>query len=124
LNTTVEWFDWAPGQPNDYHRQQCLSYVRYDYFGVRTFIFDVFLNNSFYVEMSLIQSQLIQFLIFYRATPTNGMIWIAKPMLLTTFARSYATKHLEWFLRELYDFDGCTMDVASINARFNVLAVK
>merc|ERR1712227_751142 len=37
LNTTVEWFDWAPGQPNDYHRQQCLSYVRYDYFGDNTY---------------------------------------------------------------------------------------
>merc|ERR1712179_205977 len=33
LNTTVEWFDWAPGEPNDYHRQQCLAYLRYDYFG-------------------------------------------------------------------------------------------
>ena len=37
LNTTVEWFDWAPGQPNDYHRQQCLAYLRYDYFGVTFF---------------------------------------------------------------------------------------
>jgi len=33
LNTTVEWFDWAPGQPNDYHRQQCMAYLQYDYFG-------------------------------------------------------------------------------------------
>jgi hypothetical protein len=31
LNTTVNWFDWAPNEPNDYHRQQCLSYLRYDY---------------------------------------------------------------------------------------------
>merc|ERR1712038_51748 len=30
-NTTVEWFDWAPGEPNDYHRQQCMTYLRYDY---------------------------------------------------------------------------------------------
>merc|ERR1712080_360772 len=37
LNTTVEWFDWAPGQPNDSHRQQCMSYVRYDYFGEPTY---------------------------------------------------------------------------------------
>jgi len=37
LNTTVEWFDWAPGQPNDYHRQQCLAYLRYDYFGSNTY---------------------------------------------------------------------------------------
>ena len=33
-NTTVEWFDWAEGEPNDYHRQQCMSYLRYTYFGV------------------------------------------------------------------------------------------
>jgi len=31
LNQTVEWFDWAPGEPNDYHRQQCMSYLRYRY---------------------------------------------------------------------------------------------
>lgn len=30
-NTTVEWFDWAPYEPNDYHRQQCLTFLRYDY---------------------------------------------------------------------------------------------
>ena len=30
-NTTVEWFDWAPGEPNDYHRQQCMTFLRYDY---------------------------------------------------------------------------------------------
>merc|ERR1712055_168045 len=36
-NTTLEWFDWAPGQPNDYHRQQCMSYLRYDYFGDTTY---------------------------------------------------------------------------------------
>merc|ERR1712241_226250 len=23
-NTTVQWFDWAPREPNNYHRQQCL----------------------------------------------------------------------------------------------------
>ena len=23
-NTTVEWFDWADGQPNNYHGQNCL----------------------------------------------------------------------------------------------------
>merc|ERR1712001_69685 len=37
LNTTVEWFDWAPDQPNDYHRQQCMSYVRWNYFGEDTY---------------------------------------------------------------------------------------
>merc|ERR1712141_278753 len=37
LNTTVEWFDWAEGQPNDYHRQQCMSYVRWSYFGEDTY---------------------------------------------------------------------------------------
>merc|ERR1711993_56610 len=37
LNTTVEWFDWAPGEPNDYHRQQCMAYLRYTYFGAPTF---------------------------------------------------------------------------------------
>jgi hypothetical protein len=37
LNTTVTWFDWAPGEPNDYHRQQCLAYLRYDYFGNPTY---------------------------------------------------------------------------------------
>jgi len=31
LNTTVEWFDWAPDEPNDYHRQQCLAFLRYVY---------------------------------------------------------------------------------------------
>merc|ERR1712227_631120 len=31
LNTTVDWFDWAPNEPNDYHRQQCLTFLRYDY---------------------------------------------------------------------------------------------
>jgi len=30
-NTTVQWFDWAPDEPNDYHRQQCLAYIRYMY---------------------------------------------------------------------------------------------
>ena len=30
-NTTVKWFDWAPDEPNDYHRQQCLAYIRYMY---------------------------------------------------------------------------------------------
>ena len=30
-NTTVDWFDWAPGEPNNYHKQQCLTYLRYDY---------------------------------------------------------------------------------------------
>merc|ERR1711997_167248 len=29
LNSTVEWFDWAPGQPDDYHRQQCLTFLRW-----------------------------------------------------------------------------------------------
>merc|ERR1719242_2297408 len=24
LNTSITWFDWAPNEPNDYHRQQCL----------------------------------------------------------------------------------------------------
>merc|ERR1711981_1079132 len=37
LNTTVEWFDWAPGQPNDSHRQQCMAYLRYNYFGENTY---------------------------------------------------------------------------------------
>merc|ERR1712241_35731 len=36
-NITVEWFDWAPGEPNDYHRQQCLAYLRYNYFGNPTY---------------------------------------------------------------------------------------
>merc|ERR1712038_605327 len=36
-NATVEWFDWAPGQPNDHHRQQCMTYIRYDYFGDQTY---------------------------------------------------------------------------------------
>jgi len=36
-NTTVEWFDWAEGEPNDYHRQQCMSYLLYTYFGNPTF---------------------------------------------------------------------------------------
>jgi len=31
LNSTIEWFDWAPGEPNDWHRQQCLTFLRYDY---------------------------------------------------------------------------------------------
>merc|ERR1712141_570836 len=30
-NTSISWFDWAPGQPDDYHRQQCLTFLRYDY---------------------------------------------------------------------------------------------
>merc|ERR1711994_1197312 len=30
-NTTVTWFDWAPDQPNDWHRQQCMTFMRYDY---------------------------------------------------------------------------------------------
>merc|ERR1712136_619936 len=28
---------WAEGEPNDYHRQQCMSYLRYTYFGNPTF---------------------------------------------------------------------------------------
>jgi len=31
LNTSITWFDWAPNEPNDYHRQQCLAFLRYDY---------------------------------------------------------------------------------------------
>merc|ERR550539_684772 len=31
LNATVDWFDWAPHEPDDYHRQQCLTYLRYQY---------------------------------------------------------------------------------------------
>ena len=30
----ISYENWAPGEPNDYHRQQCLVYLRYDYFGV------------------------------------------------------------------------------------------
>ena len=33
-NNTVQWFDWAPNEPNDYHRQQCMAYVRYTSLGV------------------------------------------------------------------------------------------
>ena len=33
-NTTVQWFDWAPNQPDDYHRQQCMAYIRYTSLGV------------------------------------------------------------------------------------------
>ena len=36
-NKTINWFDWAPGEPNDWHRQQCLVYLRYNYFGVSTY---------------------------------------------------------------------------------------
>merc|ERR1711953_1411918 len=36
-NTTIEWFDWAPNQPDDWHRQQCLTYLHYNYFGVPTY---------------------------------------------------------------------------------------
>lgn len=34
-NTTVEWFDWADGEPNDWqYRQQCLTFQRFqDRFG-------------------------------------------------------------------------------------------
>merc|ERR1712012_378782 len=30
-NTPVEWFDWAPGEPNDADRERCMTFVRYDY---------------------------------------------------------------------------------------------
>jgi len=33
-NNTVQWFDWAPNEPNDYHRQQCMAYVRYTSLGM------------------------------------------------------------------------------------------
>merc|ERR1712184_68459 len=33
-NTTVQWFDWAPNQPDDYHRQQCMAYIRYTSLGM------------------------------------------------------------------------------------------
>merc|ERR1712141_519170 len=33
-NTTVQWFDWAPNQPDDYHRQQCLAFIRYTVYGI------------------------------------------------------------------------------------------
>ena len=33
-NTPVQWFDWAPREPNNYHRQQCLAFLRYTVFGV------------------------------------------------------------------------------------------
>merc|ERR1711992_461771 len=33
-NTTVQWFDWAPNQPDDYHRQQCLAFIRYTSLGM------------------------------------------------------------------------------------------
>ena len=33
-NTTVQWFDWAPNQPDNWHRQQCLAFVRYSVWGV------------------------------------------------------------------------------------------
>jgi len=36
-NKTINWFDWAPGEPNDWHRQQCLVYLRYNYFGNPTY---------------------------------------------------------------------------------------
>merc|ERR1711963_513087 len=31
LNETVTWFDWAPDQPDDWHRQRCMTYLRYSY---------------------------------------------------------------------------------------------
>merc|ERR1712154_191437 len=32
--TEVTWFDWADGEPNDYHRQNCLAYLTFfDPFG-------------------------------------------------------------------------------------------
>ena len=35
--TEVSWFDWADGEPNDWHRQQCLTYLTYfDPFGYHT----------------------------------------------------------------------------------------
>jgi len=31
LNTSVTWFNWEDGQPNDWHRQQCMTFVRHDF---------------------------------------------------------------------------------------------
>lgn len=28
-NATVEWFDWADGQPNDWRQEQCLTFIRF-----------------------------------------------------------------------------------------------
>merc|ERR1711951_237016 len=33
-NTTIEWFDWMGGEPNDWHRQRCLTFLKnQDIFG-------------------------------------------------------------------------------------------
>merc|ERR1719412_2314192 len=29
MNTTIDWFDWADGQPNNYHGQNCLVMREY-----------------------------------------------------------------------------------------------
>jgi len=28
-NSSVEWFDWGDGEPNDYHTQFCMTYMEY-----------------------------------------------------------------------------------------------
>merc|ERR1719422_1924411 len=57
-------------------------------------------------------------------TRTTGMIWTAKPMLPTTFARSYATKNLEYTLRDLFDSDSCTIDIVMIESSINGVLIK
>merc|ERR1712033_39542 len=29
FNTSVEWFDWGEGEPNDFHKQNCMTYMEY-----------------------------------------------------------------------------------------------
>jgi len=37
-NTTVEWFDWADDEPNNFHGQNCLTYLMFeDWFGNKNF---------------------------------------------------------------------------------------
>merc|ERR1711860_59079 len=37
-NTTVNWFDWGDGEPNNFNGQNCLTYLLYtDLFGVSRF---------------------------------------------------------------------------------------
>merc|ERR1712136_75763 len=80
-NTTVDWFDWAPGEPNDYHRQQCLVYIRYDYFGVSA-------------KCAYICHSILYISIVFRTPPTTGMIGIAT-LLLITSAKSHVESKLD-----------------------------
>merc|ERR1712142_618900 len=29
FNASVDWFDWGKGEPNDFHRQNCMTYMEY-----------------------------------------------------------------------------------------------